>query len=80
MNKHSEKFLKQSLIISEGTVSELLKLIFLRGPLKRALSKLNRDVENDPEIQAGLADWEYHTKRVSNLLDDYCKKYPKYCK
>lgn len=80
MHKHNEKFLKQSILISEGAVAELLKLIFLRGPLKRALEKLNLDVENDPEIQAGLADWKYHTKRVSELLDDYCKKYPKRCK
>ena len=79
MNKHSEKFLKQSLIISEGAIAELLKLIFLKGPMKRALSKLNRDVETDPEIQAGLADWKYHTNRVSDLLADYCKKYPKHC-
>lgn len=80
MNKHNENFLKQSILISEGAIAELLKFIFLKGPLKQALTKLNREVEADPEIQAGLADWEYHTKRMSKLMDDYCKKYPKRCK
>lgn len=61
-------------------IAELLKLLFLRGPLKRALKQLNKDIENDPEVQKGLADWEYHTKNVSKGLDDYCRKYPKDCK
>jgi hypothetical protein len=55
---------------------ELLKLIFLRGPLKRALTKLNKEVESDPEIQKGLADWEYHTKRMTQLMNEFEKKYP----
>jgi hypothetical protein len=54
--------------------------LFLKWPLKRALTKLNKEVVSDPEIQKGLADWEYHTKRVSIGLDDYCKKYPEDCK
>jgi hypothetical protein len=80
MNKHSEKFLKQSLIISEGAVSELLKLIFLRGPLKRALKKLQGDIKTDPEMQASIADWEYHNEKLSKMLDEFCKKYPDRCK
>jgi hypothetical protein len=80
MYKHNEKFLRQSLLISEGAVAELLKLIFLKGPLKRALTQLNKKVETDPEIQAGLADWEYHTKRMTDLMNDFCKKYPERCK
>ena len=60
MNKHSEKFLKQSLIISEGAVSELLK--------------------TDPEMQASIADWEYHNEKLSKMLDEFCKKYPDRCK
>jgi hypothetical protein len=61
-------------------IVELLKWLFLKWPLKRALTKLNKEVESDLEIQKGLADWEYHTKRVSKGLDDYCKKHPEYCK
>jgi hypothetical protein len=60
-------------------IAELLKLL-LRAPLKRALKKLQSKVETDPEIQKGLADWEYHTKRMTQLMIDFCKKYPDSCK
>jgi hypothetical protein len=61
-------------------IVELLKWLFLKWPLKRALTKLNKEVESDPEIQKGLADWEYHTKRMTQLMNDFCKKHPKHCK
>ena len=80
MHKLQEKFLQKSLLVSEGAVAELLKLIFLKGPLKRALTKLQADVETEPEVQAGLADWEYHTKRMTQLMNDFCKEHPKHCK
>jgi hypothetical protein len=52
---------------------ELLKLNFLIGPLKRALTKLNKEVESDSEIQKGLADWVYYTNRMTHLEYE-CKK------
>ena len=68
-NKFEKKALDQVNQINEGLLLGILKF-FLKSKTKRAMRKLARD----KDFKAAVADMNYHTEKVKELIDDYDEK------
>tara|TARA_R110000851_G_scaffold22643_1_gene67069 strand:+ start:1088 stop:1330 length:243 start_codon:yes stop_codon:yes gene_type:complete len=68
-NKFEKKALTQVNQLDEGLIFGMLKWL-LKSKTKRVLRKLGRD----PEFKATIADLNYHTEKLQDMIQDYDKR------
>ena len=74
-NKIENEILK-NIDLTENFLGKLLGQFF-KPVVKRSLKKLIKDLDEDPEFKAALADLAKQRERTAQVKKDYCKKYPK---
>jgi len=79
-NKLEDKLLKE-ISLNEGLLTKIIARI-LKPKVDRVLKQYVKSLNDDPELQASLADLQKSRERVKDTLKDYCKKYPNsgYCR
>jgi hypothetical protein len=79
-NRLEEKQLSQinetNKIVNEGFIGNALLRVLFGAKIKKLFKKGVKIAKDDPEIQAAFSDLKYHTDRLQNHIDDFCKDHP----
>ena len=81
MAKNSIELQEQKILdhINEGFMTRAMKnlLKVLSGTtVKRTMRRLDKEIKNDPEVQAALNDFFAHRERVQDKIKGFCDRHP----
>jgi len=81
MAKNSIELQEQKILdyINEGFMTRAMKNLLkaLSGTgVKRTMRRLDKEIKNDPEVQAALDDWFAHRDRIQDKIKGFCDRHP----
>jgi predicted ATP-grasp superfamily ATP-dependent carboligase len=80
-NSFEKKMLNQINDLNEGIITKIVKMLF-KKTVDRTMKKMIKNMKDDPELQAAMADYQKQRERTKDIFDKHCKENPKsaFCK